>query len=55
MLHCPAAKPWVATGQGGGLLSTAQVQCGKNGGFDVFFFSLVYLSLLCYIVIDLEL
>ena len=35
MLHCPAAKPRVATGlRERGLLSTAQVQCGKNGVFD---------------------
>ncbi len=35
MSHCPAAKPRVATGlRERGLLSTAQVQCGKNGVFD---------------------
>ena len=35
MLHCPAAKPRVATGlRERGLLSTAHVQCGKNGVFD---------------------
>ena len=35
MLHCPAANPRVATGlRERGLLSTAQVQCGKNRGFD---------------------
>ena len=33
-----------------GLLSTAQVQCGKNGGFDVFS---VWLYLFIYIVIVL--
>ena len=33
-----------------GLLSTAQVQCGKNGGFDVFS---VWLYLFIYIVIAL--
>ena len=39
-----------------GLLSTAQVQCGKNGVFDeVFLFGYIYLYilLLCYIVIFL--
>ena len=58
MLHCPAAKPRVATGQGErGLLSTAQVQCGKNVGFDVFSVWLYYLYILLlrYIVIYLEL
>lgn len=50
MLHCPAAKPRVATGQERGLLSTAQVQCGKNGGFDVFS---VWLYLFIYIVVAL--
>ena len=35
MLHCPAAKPRVATGlRERGLLSTAHMQCGKNGEFD---------------------
>lgn len=58
MLHCPAAKPRVATGQGRGLLSTAQVQCGKNVGFDVFsvwLYLFIYILLLRYIVIYLEL
>ena len=32
-----------------GLLSTAQVQCGKNGGFDVSFW--LYLFIYCYCVI----
>lgn len=50
MLHCPAAKPSVATGQGRDLLSTVQVQCGKNVGFDVFS---VWLYLFIYIVIAL--
>ena len=38
-----------------GLLSTAQVQCGKNGGFDVFLLGYIYLYilLLCYIAIYL--
>ena len=38
-----------------GLLSTAQVQCGKNGGFDVFLLGYIYLYilLLCYIAICL--
>ena len=50
MLHCPAAKSRVTTGQGErGLLSTAQVQCGKNGGFDVSFW--LYLFIYCYCVI----
>ena len=56
MLHCPAAKPGVATGlRERGLLSTAQVQCGKNGGFDVFLLGYIYLYilLLCYIAICL--
>ena len=36
---------------------TAQVQCGKNGGFDVFLFGYIYLYILLlrYIVIYLEL
>lgn len=34
-----------------GLLSTAQVQCGKNGGFDVSFW--LYLFIYCYCVIYL--
>ena len=56
MLHCPAAKPRVATGlREWGLLSTAQVQCGKNGGLDVFLLGYIYLYilLLCYIAICL--
>ena len=38
-----------------GLLSTAQVQCGKNGGFDFFLLGYIYLFilLLCYIAICL--
>ena len=38
-----------------GLLSTAQVQCGKNEGFDVFLLGYIYLYilLLCYIAICL--
>ena len=36
-----------------GLLSTAQVQCGKNGGFDVFSVWLyLFILLLLYIVIS---
>lgn len=51
MLHCPAAKPSVATGQGErDLLSTVQVLCGKNVGFDVFS---VWLYLFIYLVIAL--
>ena len=41
-----------------GLLSTAQVQCGKNVGFDVFsvwLYLFIYILLLRYIVIYLEL
>lgn len=40
-----------------GILTTAQVQCGKNGGFDVFsvWLYLLYILLLRYIVIYLEL
>ena len=35
-----------------GLLSTAQVQCGKNGVFDeVFLFGYIYLYIYCYCVI----
>lgn len=37
---------------------TAQVQCGKNGGFDVFsvwLYLFIYILLLRYIVIYLEL
>ena len=40
-----------------GLLSTAQVQCGKNGGFDVSFwlylFIYIVIVLYCYILICL--
>ena len=38
-----------------GLLSTAQVQCGKNGGLDLFLLGYIYLYilLLCYIAICL--
>ena len=44
MSHCPAAKPRVATGlRERGLLSTAQVQCGKNGEFDGVYFAWLYL------------
>ena len=57
MLHCPAAKPRVATGlRERGLLSTAQVQCGKNGVFDVGIlldYIYLYILLLCYIAIYL--
>ena len=52
MLHCPAAKPGVATGlRERGLLSTAQVQCGKNGEFDGVYFAWLYLFI--YIVVAL--
>ena len=52
MLHCPAAKPRVATGLWErGLLSTAHVQCGKNGVFDGVYFAWLYLFI--YIVIVL--
>ena len=52
MLHCPAAKPRVATGlRERGLLSTAQVQCGKNGEFDGVYFAWLYLFI--YIVVAL--
>ena len=58
MLHCPAAKPRVATGlRERGLLSTAQVQCGKNGEFDGGFCLIIsiytYILLLCYMFIYL--
>ena len=58
MLHCPAAKPRVATGlRERGLLSTAQVQCGKNGGFDfslwLYLFIYIVIVLYCYILIYL--
>ena len=40
-----------------GLLSTAQVQCGKNGGLDgvssAWLYLFIYILLLCYIVICL--
>ena len=52
MSHCPAAKPRVATGlRERGLLSTAQVQCGKNGEFDGVYFAWLYLFI--YIVVAL--
>ena len=54
MLHCPAANPRVATGlRERGLLSTAQVQCGKNRGFDGGASAWLYLLLLGYIAICL--
>ena len=57
MLHCPAAKQKVATGlRERGLLSTAQVQCGKNGEFDggiLLDYIYLYMLLLCYIAIYL--
>jgi len=31
-----------------GLLSTAQVQCGKNGGLDVFLLGYIYLYILLH-------
>ena len=34
-----------------GLLSTAQVQCGKNGGFDVSFCLVISIYIYCYCVI----
>ena len=38
-----------------GLLSTAQVQCGKNGGFDVFFqFGYIYLYILLQSYISIQ-
>ena len=36
-----------------GLLSTAQVQCGKNGGFDVSFCLVIFIYIYCYCVICL--
>ena len=52
MLHCPAAKPRVATGlRERGLLSTAHVQCGKNGVFDGVYLAWLYLFI--YIIIVL--
>ena len=57
MLHCPAAKPGVATGLlERGLLSTAQVQFGKNGVFNGFIlldYIYLYVLLLCYTAIYL--
>lgn len=53
MLHCPAAKPRVATGlRERGLLSTAHMQCGKNGVFDGGLSCLV-ISIYIYIAIML--
>ena len=52
MLHCPAAKPRVATGlRERGLLSTAQVQCGKNGVFDGGYLAWLYLFIYVIIVL----
>ena len=52
MSHCPAAKPRVATGlRERGLLSTAQVQCGKNGEFDGVYFAWLYLFIYVIIVL----
>ena len=52
MSHCPDAKPRVATGlRERGLLSTAHVQCGKNGGFDEGSSAWLYLFIYCYCVI----
>ena len=52
MSHCPAAKPRVATGlRERGLLSTAQVQCGKNGVFDGVYFAWLYLFIYVIIVL----
>ena len=57
MSHCPAAKPRVATGlRERGLLSTAHMQCGKNGVFDgglLLDNIYLYILLLCYITIYL--
>ena len=54
MSHCPAAKPRVATGlRERGLLSTAQVQCGKNGVFDGGFCLIISIYIYCYCVIYL--
>ena len=63
MSHCPAAKPRVATGlRERGLLSTAQVQCGKNGEFDgsillgyiyLYILLLHYIAICLYIYIDI--
>ena len=53
MSHCPAAKLRVATGlRERGLLSTAHVQCGKNGVFDRGLSCLVIsIYIYCYYVI----
>ena len=52
MLHCPAAKPRVATGlRERGLFSTAQVQCGKNGVFDEVYLAWLYLFIYIAIVL----
>ena len=57
MSHCPDAKPRVATGlRERGLLSTAQVQCGKNGEFNgviLLDYIYLYILLLHYIAIYL--
>ena len=52
MLHCPAAKQRVATGlRERGLLSTAQVQYGKNGVFDGGYLAWLYLFIYVIIVL----
>ena len=52
MSHCPNAKTRVATGlRERGLLSTAQVQCGKNGEFDGVYFAWLYLFIYVIIVL----
>ena len=59
MLHCPAAKPGVATGlRERGLLSTAHMQCGKSGVFNgtsawLYLFIYVIIVLYSYILIYL--
>ena len=57
MSHCPNAKTGVATGlRERGLLSTAHMQCGKNGEFDggiLLDYIYLYILLLCYIAIYL--
>ena len=59
MLHCPAAKPRVATGlRERGLLSTAYMQCGKSGVFNgtsawLYLFIYVIIVLYSYILIYL--
>ena len=59
MLHCPAAKPGVATGlRERGLLSTAYMQCGKSGVFNgtsawLYLFIYVIIVLYSYILIYL--